>query len=467
MAITRTHTRWQSIWSVTSPPQLRDSQIMTNDLSETVAVFEHWLHVPDPVAIHAELGAVAANRLPGDPVWLALVGPPSSGKSELLAATCGLPDVHPAATLTEAALLSGTSKKERDASASGGLLREIGGFGIIMLKDFGSVLSMHRDQRAQVLAALREVYDGSWTRHLGTDGGLTLQWNGKVGLLAGCTGTIDKAHAVVGAMGERRVFCRLPEVEGKEQARKALAHAGQERKMRQDLMDAVERLFADSLPRDPRELNLGERDGLVALAELAVRCRSAVERDSYNREIDLIPASEAPSRLVVVLDRLLAGLDAIGLDRESAWQVVAKVALDSMPALRRALIDSLAAVDDPTETGAIATRVGYPDTTVRRGLEDLAAHGVVTRYTQGSGKKDTWSLSEWARERFRAALTLPERSGPSHADSVPETSADDRGGGVPEKSSSTNDAIDDISGTVDPDEEQALIRDQLPLWDDA
>ena len=30
-------------------------------------------------------------------------------------------------------------------------------------QDFGSVLSMHREARAAVLAALREVYDGSWT----------------------------------------------------------------------------------------------------------------------------------------------------------------------------------------------------------------------------------------------------------------------------------------------------------------
>jgi hypothetical protein len=37
--------------------------------------------------------------------------------------------------------------------------------------DFTSILSQNRDTRGQVLAALREVYDGSWDRPVGADGG--------------------------------------------------------------------------------------------------------------------------------------------------------------------------------------------------------------------------------------------------------------------------------------------------------
>ena len=89
--------------------------------------------------------------------------------------------MHQAATLTEGALLSGTSKRETAARARGGRLREIGDFGILLVKDFGSILSLNKDTRGPILQGLREVYDGEWTRHVGTDGGRSLHWQGKIG----------------------------------------------------------------------------------------------------------------------------------------------------------------------------------------------------------------------------------------------------------------------------------------------
>jgi hypothetical protein len=284
-------------------------------IDDTRAAFRQWLYLPDTGALDAVLGAVAANRLEGDPVWLLLVGPPGGGKSEILNAISGLQDAHPAGTLTEASLLSGTPKRDHEDAAKGGLLRAIGDFGIIVAKDFGSVLSMNRDARAQLLAALREVYDTAWTRHVGTDGGRTLHWNGKVGMIGGVTPTIDRHHAVMGAMGERFVLYRLPEVDPSVQARQALKHAGKERQMRKQLAAAVAELF-DASERQPQGLTDDEVTRLVSLATLVVRARSAVERDSYSREIELVPGPEAPTRIITVLDRMLAGLDVIGVTRD-------------------------------------------------------------------------------------------------------------------------------------------------------
>jgi hypothetical protein len=81
-------------------------------------------------------------------------------KTEILYACSSLLYVVPAATITEAALLSGTSARERAKNATGGLLRQIGDFGILLAKDFTSVLSQNRDTAKQAMAALREVYDG-------------------------------------------------------------------------------------------------------------------------------------------------------------------------------------------------------------------------------------------------------------------------------------------------------------------
>jgi hypothetical protein len=370
------------------------------------------LYLPDDRSLLAVLGTVAANRLPGDPVWLVLVGPPGGGKSEQLQTIIGLPDVHPAATLTEASLLSGTVKRERDASAKGGLLREIGDSGIILSKDFGSILSMNRDARAPLLAALREVYDGSWTRHVGADGGRALHWSGKVGLIAGCTPTIDRHHAVMGAMGERFILFRLPEVDSAAQGRRALAHAGLQTTMRSELAAAVASVFSGGLTEPlPRTAEDDER--LVALASLVVRCRSSVERDGYTREIELIPSPEAPTRFVVVLAQLLAGLDAIDVSRDEGWSVVSKAALDSIPAIRSSAIETLYYGDSSgMKSSEVAEAISYPTATTRRALEDLAAHGVVEREAGGEGKADLWALALTTRTGYQAATTVPEKSEP-------------------------------------------------------
>lgn len=366
-------------------------------LQEVLDTFGRWLHLPDADGLLAVLGAVAANLLDGDPVWLVLVAAPSSGKSELLTPTTGLDYVHSAATLTEAALLSGTPKRERASGARGGLLRALGSFGIIVCKDFGSVLSMDRSERARVLGALREVYDGAWTRRIGSDGGRELHWEGKAGLLAAATPGLDRHHSVMAAMGERFLLYRLQAPDPVEQARFSLKRP-RGGSARRELRDAVAGLFASDLAV-PRELSEDEREQLIKLAWLAATARSTVERDSYSREIELIPDSEAPARLALQLAQLLAGLDAIGVDRERAWSIVRKAALDSIPALRRLAIEVLSGAGQ-LNTTEIAKRISYPTSTARRALEELAGHGVVLRESSGRGKADGWELADWAAENL-------------------------------------------------------------------
>jgi phage/plasmid primase-like uncharacterized protein len=155
-------------------------QAPTTTATEVLRTFRKWLYLPDPGVIYVPLAAVAANLMEGDPVWVMIVGPSSGRKTEIIIGIVRLPYVRLGATLTEAALLSGTPKKQMAAGSKGGLLREFGKFGILALKDFTSVLAMHRDKRAELLAALREIFDGSWTRNVGTEGGRTLTWSGKL-----------------------------------------------------------------------------------------------------------------------------------------------------------------------------------------------------------------------------------------------------------------------------------------------
>jgi hypothetical protein len=373
-------------------------------IGETLAVFNKWLILPSLTPVYAMLGAVAANLLPGDPVWLGIIGPGSSTKTEILNSTSMLPYVEPAATVTPAGLLSGTPKKQQHKDAKGGLLRQIGDFGILVLKDFGSVLSMRPEAKAEVLAALREVYDGEWTRHLGTEGGRTLHWKGKVGLLFGCTGVIDSHHSVIGAMGERFLLSRLEPAEG--QFKRALQHVGDKTKqMRKERAEAVARLFAGRRPL-PHPLSDEEIERIDRIVSLVVKLRGPVERDRQSREIEAVYGAEGTGRIGLALERLLAGLDTLGIERPTALDVVESVAMDSVPPIRRNAYEHLNAEDRELEfvrdkddavigtgtpTSEVAKALDLPTNTVRRALEDLNAYGLAQRIVQGPGKPDLWN----------------------------------------------------------------------------
>jgi Bifunctional DNA primase/polymerase, N-terminal len=366
-------------------------------IDEALAVFDRWLLLPDPTPIYAMLGAVAANLLPGDPVWLGLIGPPSSAKTELLNSIARLPFVVQAATLTVAGLLSGTPRKQHAGGAKGGLLRQIGDFGILALKDFGSILSMHTETRAELLAALREIHDGAWTRHLGSDGGRTLAWKGKVGLLFAATGVYDAHYSIIGALGDRFLLSRLAPA-GRGQFNQALKHGGTgAAQMRAELAEIVVRLFAGR-QSEPRPIAEDEIAFINDVVMLAVRLRGAIERDRASREIEAVYGAEGTARIGLTLERLLAGLDTLGVERTLALGVIKAVALDSVPPIRRRAYEHLTALGQDSQTAtttAVAEVLALPSNTTRRVLEDLTAYGLIERRSQGQGKADLWAARDW------------------------------------------------------------------------
>lgn len=379
---------------------------MTAPIVDCIKTYEWWLALPDPNVLLAVLGAVVANRVEGDPTWLLLVGPPSSGKTEILMSVSHLPEVHLAATLTEPALLSGVPKKEHAEEARGGLLRHIGEFGVLLLKDFTSTLAQNRDTRAAVLAALREIYDGSWTRHVGADGGRTLHWEGKVGLVAGVTPAIDQHHSVIAALGERFLQYRLTEVDADAVGARALEHLGREREMRDELAAASYAVVnAADQTRARRPLDADEQAQLVRLATFATRARSDVPRDGYSHEVVALPQPEAPARFVLGLRRIVGGMEAIGATPAAVEAVLLHLALDAMPATRRRLLEALQGRPEPTRTAELADESGLPTKTAARHLEDLALLGLADRSKDGdkTNSPDRWAESDWCRDHWPAA----------------------------------------------------------------
>jgi hypothetical protein len=382
-------------WSIQAAGRRRQRQT-ARTLPEVESTFARYIRDEDPIPTRVVLATYVANRwLEGDPVWTLLVGGSGIGKTERLMPLSVMPDVVLESSITgPAALLSGTGKKERAKDATGGLLRKFrNGTGVLLLKDFTSIIEMHRDARAEVLAALREVYEGRWDRSIGADGGRTLTWTGRLGLIAGCTTAIDSAHGVVSVMGTRFLYVRL-HAGDEEIAGAAFDHAGDECPMRTELRTAVKGLLDHPLgrPYDKSEI----RAPIIALASYVARARSPVDRDQRG-EIRLVMDPEAPTRLVKMLAQLWRASGVIGLDQPNAWAMVRRVGMDSIPKLRRAVLDCLAGSLTTMTTTDVAEAVEHPQQTTRRTLEDLTAHRVVIRTPGGSGKADHWELAPQTR----------------------------------------------------------------------
>jgi predicted transcriptional regulator len=359
--------------------------------------FGRWLAFPTDDAarprydlVDVALAVIIANRMEADPLWLFLVAPPSSGKTEIIRSLGDVKDVFPLSSLTPQTFASGFERKGVETS----LLPKISDKTVVM-KDFTTILTMHRDARGEILAQLREIYDGSFAKEWGN--GKSLAWSGKVGLLAGVTGVIDREYALGAILGERFLMFRVRSAPARELARRAIEQgATWEKDQRQTLRQIVAAYIDTLLPVAP-PTPAPVVEAVAALAEFTAKARSPVFTDAKSSEIDLIPEPEAPGRLAKQFTLLARALAVVRREPSvslATYATVVQVAHDTLPATRQVILQAVLATEGTSATTTeIAAAIGSPTSTTRRYLQELAAFKLVTRTPEGHGKADRWTAS--------------------------------------------------------------------------
>lgn len=349
--------------------------------------FSQWLGKEyDLDALDAVLAAAAVQRLDGDPVWLLVVSGSGNAKTETVASLAGA-GAHVTSTITsEGALLSAVSTKDRTKDAHGGLLRKIGDDGLLVIKDFTSILSMSRDPRAAVIAALREAYDGRWERNVGTDGGRTLTWTGRIVLIGAVTSAYDAAWQVIAKMGDRFALIRMDSTTGRTSAgRQALANVGHESQMREELVTAARDAML-GLSRARAVITDDDMERLLEAADIVTLSRTAVERDYRGDPIEA-HAPEMPTRFAKMLAQILRGGLALGMTRAHARRIALRVARDSMSPMR-ALVLADVTQNPGTPCRDVVRRIQRPRSTVDRTLQELHLIGLLS--VSGSEMDSAW-----------------------------------------------------------------------------
>jgi hypothetical protein len=379
-------------------------------------VFARWLLIKDPYLIEVVLAGVVANLLKGDPLWFLIVAPPSSAKTELIRALSRLACVYLLSNLTANTFLSG-QKGKKDASLLPHLSNKI-----LAMKDFGTVLTLHRDSRAEIFSQLREIYDGMYSKSYGT--GEKKEWRGRMGFLAGVTTAIDGQQAVHAVLGERFILYR-PKNEGRQDiARKALRNTGTEAQMRKELAEAVEGFMGSLGNVEERTVNITDEveNVIVVLADLTAKGRAGVSRDGYERLIQYDPEPETPARLAkqfALLGRslvIIRGKEEVGPEELA---VLRKVAVDSMIQQRVKVIRALAKLNpwEWAETQAVMDETIIPARTCKELLEDCWTLKLVERDREGEEDSDAgkrgrkpyrWRLSHEYRDEVQTSRIFEE-----------------------------------------------------------
>lgn len=329
-------------------------------------------HKPDLQAARIVYSAVAAHALPGAPVWPMLVAPPGSMKTEMLNGLDGLPKIHFIDHLTPQTFISGQLKEDRlGVQEPSSLLHRIGKSGMIVYPDFSTVLAMNADKQGPILADMRRIYDGKLSKEFGTAENLAQRtWEGRLTFLVAVTPAIDGYYSVFQTLGERFVMVRWPRAGGIEAGLAAMNQDNVQAKA--EIKEAVHRLLTTRPKIDPR-LSDEMQVSISALAEIAVRGRTHIQRSGYTKEVIYLPEAESNTRLAQQLAQLAKGsalLDGRDVVSENDLVLVRRAAFDCMPPMRKRILETLVA-------GGDLKILKIPRSSLWYLTEDLAALGLL------------------------------------------------------------------------------------------
>ncbi len=357
------------------------------------------LHIEDFSAIDVVYATAISNFLPGDPVWLFLIGPPGGTKTELLRAFQG-ESFFSLSKLTPQTLISGLNT-EREVD----LLPKLDGKTLV-IKDFTSILAMDSKVQAEIFADLRDAYDGYLSKAFGSGVGKK-GYKARFSLIAGVTPAIDMYRVVHGVLGERFLKVRL-HTDGDKAIDKAAAMLGKEEVVRERLIDVATRcieyygLRARCFePPTATDEVLGQ---IKSLGNITAKLRSEVARDRHHT-VMYFPEAEIGTRLTKQFLKLARAL-AIFHDRESITEdelvPLSAVARDCIPRQRLELVRALTASEDFRPTKVIGDGSNIPTATAKEGLEELWMLKLLDRTGDNSfeWKLDAGTRALMARSRI-------------------------------------------------------------------
>lgn len=303
---------------------------------DDVIAFENsvkeWLRIKNFDEFDIFIGSLLANKIPdGEPVWLLLVGPPGSKKTEMVMMLNKSSYVETTSTLTAPALISGFA---RDNEPS--LIPKLNGR-MLAVKDLTSILSGNPTTREDIFAILRDAYDGYVEKIFGS--GVKKSFKSKFGFIGAVTNVIDSYQSTLSSLGERFIKLRLDTPDSLkaelEIIHKVLDNINKETPAREKIQEDVKKILSQRLPEFLPGFTCEEdKVRLIYMGVFVARLRATIFKNSYTSEQLVMAFHELGSRVSKVFAKLAMG---IAMFRKHSsitnyeLDKIKRVALDTVP----------------------------------------------------------------------------------------------------------------------------------------
>lgn len=392
------------------PPEIKETR--RSGLTQSVAtseqvieIYTKWLKMENTDVLDIIFGTVFANRLPGDPVWLMLVGPSGFAKTELCMGISKSPQVIAHSSLTPAGLISGAQGKDgTDPSLIPQLRNKM-----LVIKDFTTIMALNPLQKSELFGILRDAFDGSASRKMGNI--CRTYHNVRFGIIAGVTPAIEMEVEGMAKLGERFLYYRIPFTPTYDAVMEILSKAFENVTFEDQMQREIRNISSDALNYSTQQIPTISDEmkrKLMHIAHFTSILRGAVVRDQFrHKEILYNPFKEIATRILKQIKKLAIGIaifrrhDTI---TEYEYRQVKATCRGSIPS-RREIITEFLYEDSRKErsTNEICQKIRLPGPTVKDLMDDLRALDVVKRVVGESSHNQYWKLTKETKDIIEIA----------------------------------------------------------------
>jgi hypothetical protein len=381
---------------------------------------EH-LYMEDEDILDVIMAAAITNIMQlGQPVWLVIIGAPSSGKTQYIAPLeyaqpAGKQIIHEITDITPNTFLSGSlTKKASEFEPS--LLKRIGDYGILLFPDLTALFSKETQTLHEILGQLRHIYDGHLTKLTGNQEPIT--WKGKLGIIGASTASLYRHFEEIADMGERFMYYRMKPYDIDKAVDKSLGRTLYGQALDEHIGEIYGEYLSSVIQSHVAEPVFSEEDNhkIKEMAKLASVIRTSVHVNERTREVDRIPEPEMPMRTALQLRGLALGMCIMNENETGKAELTEKnlrglewCAFSLANDERRKTLQALAEYPAGCNSAAIGMTLGLPTNSASSYLQELAALRVCRRLKVDGTNADLWQMEDENMREIILRLSGTER----------------------------------------------------------